>query len=196
MLRIDPTAEVSVYYCRARIYWHRGRFDLSYYELEKARAIEPNHPIIKFFHAIVTFLSGHPPEAIEELRSLLAVCSCKAFPAYLAICLSAQGEFEAAECELTEECERIAEVDPDVSYWVATAKLMAGRIDEALKWLGRSIALGNHNRALLKPIRSGCAARRRALRRAPLTNDLTAFLDPRTFRKPNAILQKSFWSKS
>jgi len=150
MLRIDPTAEVSVYYCRARIYWHRGRFELSYYELEKARAIEPNHPIIKFFHAIVTFLSGHPPEAIEELRSLLAVCSCKAFPAYLAICLSAQGEFEAAERELTEECERIAEVDPDVSYWVATAKLMAGRIDEALQWLGRSIALGNHNRALLE----------------------------------------------
>jgi tetratricopeptide (TPR) repeat protein len=149
MLRIDPTAEVPVYYCRARIFWHRGRFDLSYYELERARQIEPNHPIIKFFHAVVTFLSGNPAVAAAELRSLLLVCSCKAFQTYLAICLSAQGEFDAAEREITEECQRIAEVDPDVSYWIATAKLMSGRTDEALKWLECSIELGNHNRAMV-----------------------------------------------
>ena len=150
MLRIDPTAEVSVHYCRARIFWYRGNFDKAYEELEFAREIEPNHPVIKFFHAIITFLSGDPAGAIEELRIALSICPCKAFQTFLAMCFSALGRFEAAQLAITEECERIAEVDPDVSYWLASAKLMAGHTDEALHWLECSVNLGNHNRKLFE----------------------------------------------
>jgi serine/threonine-protein kinase len=147
MLRIDPTAQVSVHYCRARIFWYRGRYDLSFDELSKARSIEPNHPIVRFFHAIVTFRSGEPAIAVEQIKRIFATYPCEGFRPYLAICLSALGDFDAARRELTEESEKIAEVDPDVAYWVATAHLMAGRKDEALKWLEQSIFLGNHNRS-------------------------------------------------
>jgi tetratricopeptide (TPR) repeat protein/TolB-like protein len=147
MLRIDPTAQVAVHYCRARIYWYRGRYDLSFDELNRARTIEPNHPILRFFHAIVTFRSGEPAIAVEQIKRIFATYPCEGFRPYLAICLSALGDFDAARRELTEESEKIAEVDPDVAYWVATAHLMAGRKDEALKWLEHSIFLGNHNLA-------------------------------------------------
>ena len=145
MLRIDPTAKVAVHYCRARIFWYRGKFDLAFRELEHAEKLEPNHPIVKFFHAIVTFLSGDAAAALEEMRSVLMTYPCDGFRPYVAICLCSLGEREAALRELNEETERVGSVDPDVSYWIASAYFMAGRIDTAFTWLKSSIRLGNHN---------------------------------------------------
>ena len=145
MLRIDPTAQVAVHYCRARIFKYRSEFDKAFLELEQAEKLEPNHPIVKFFHAVITFRAGDPKAAVKELRSLFATYPCSGFRPYLSMCLSSLGEPEAALRELTPETESIAEMDPDVSYWVASAYLMAGRTDLAFKWLECSIGLGNHN---------------------------------------------------
>jgi eukaryotic-like serine/threonine-protein kinase len=145
MLRIDPTAQVAVHYCRARIFKYSSEFDKAFRELEQAEKLEPNHPIVKFFHAVITFRAGDPKAAAQELKNLFATYPCRGFRPYLSMCLSSLGEPEAALRELTPETEGIAEMDPDVSYWVASAYLMAGRTDLAFKWLECSIGLGNHN---------------------------------------------------
>ena len=145
MLRIDPTAKVAVHYCRARLFWYQSKFDLAFRELEYAEKIEPNHRIVKFFHAVLMFRTGDPATAVKELRSLFSTDPCIGFRPYLSMCLSALGEHDAASRELTVETERVAEVDPDVSYWLASAYWMVGRPDAAFKWLECSIRLGNHN---------------------------------------------------
>jgi serine/threonine-protein kinase len=169
MLRIDPTAQVAVHYCRARIFWYEGDFGKAFDELDLAERIEPNHPIVKFFRAIVTFHAGDPASAAGEMRKLLPTIPCKGFRPYLSMCLSALGEYEAARNELDGEAERIAEVDPDVAYWLASANLMTGATDLAFEWLEQSIRLGNHNLRWFEkdPILA-------PLRRDPRFSDLTS----------------------
>lgn len=160
MLRIDPTAQVAVHYCRARIFWYEGKFDEAFAELGRAEKIEPHHPIVKFFYAILTFQAGDPELAAQEMKSLFSVYPREAFRPYLSMCLSAIGDRDAARRELTPETEQVAEVDPDVSYWLASANLMIGDIDRAFEWLRISIRLGNHNLRwfekdpVLEPMRS------------------------------------------
>jgi len=145
MLRIDPTAKVAVHYSRARVFWYQGELDKAFQEVEQAAKLEPNHPFVKVFHAIVSFRAGDPAGAAETLRSVFETYPSEGFRPYLSMCLSALGEREAALNELTVETERVAEVDPDVSYWLASAYLMAEKTELALEWLERSIAVGNHN---------------------------------------------------
>jgi serine/threonine-protein kinase len=145
MLRIDPTAEVSVHCFRARLFWYQGKFEEAFHELEQGKNLEPNHPLVRFFHSVVTFRNGDPRTAAEELKALFATYPCTGFRPYLSMCMSALGEREAALRELTEETKDIGEVDPDVSYWIASAYLMAGKTEPAFTWLERSISLGNHN---------------------------------------------------
>ena len=145
MLRIDPTAKVAVHYSRARVFWYQGEFDKAFLEVERAEQLEPNHPFAKVFRAIITFRPGDPASGAETLRSLLETYPSAGFRPYLSMYLSALGEREAALNELTVETERVAEVDPDVSYWLASAYLMAGKTDLALEWLEYSIAVGNRN---------------------------------------------------
>jgi len=145
MLRIDPTAKGAVHYSRARLFWYQGKFDNAFQEVEQAAKLEPNHPFVKVFHAIVTLRSGDAAGAAEILRGLFEAYPSEGFRPYMSMCLSALGEHEAALNELTEGTERIAAVDPDVSYWLASAYLMADKKELALIWLERSIHVGNHN---------------------------------------------------
>ncbi len=145
MLRIDPTAKVAVHCFRARMYWYRANFDEAFRELERAEYLEPNHFFVKVFRAILTFHSGDPAGAAASFRSLFSKHRSDGFRPYLSMCLSALGEREAALNEITAETERVADVDPDVSYWLASAYLAAEEPDLALRWLERSIAMGNHN---------------------------------------------------
>ena len=39
----------------------------------------------------------------------------------------------------------VAATDHDIAYWLASAYLLQGQKDEALKWLGNAIKLGNEN---------------------------------------------------
>lgn len=145
MLRLDPTAQVAIHYCRARIFLYKADPDQAFRELEMAERIEPYHPIVKFFQAVLTLRLGDPATAAREMRTLFSTYPSIGFRPYLSMCLSALGDREAALRELTGEVAAIAAVDPDVSYWLASANLMAGRIDAAFKWLETSVWLGNHN---------------------------------------------------
>ena len=145
MLRIDPTAKGAVHYSRARLFWYQGKFDKASQEVEHAAKLEPNHPFVKVFRAIVTLRSGDAAGAAETLRGLYEVYPSEGFRPYMSMCLSALGKHKAALNELTEGTERIAAVDPDVSYWLASAYLMADKTELALIWLERSINVGNHN---------------------------------------------------
>jgi serine/threonine-protein kinase len=145
MLRIDPTAKVAVHCFRARMFWYQGKFDDSFRELDKASALEPNHFFVKVFRAVATFHSGDAKRAAALFRDFFGPHPSPGFRPYFSMCLSALGERAAALKELTAETERVAEVDPDVSYWLASAYLMAEETDLALKWLERTIADGNRN---------------------------------------------------
>ena len=39
-----------------------------------------------------------------------------------------------------------ADADHDIAYWLATTYAMLGERDDAFRWLGRAIDLGNENR--------------------------------------------------
>jgi len=65
------------------------------------------------------------------------------------MCLSIQGQHEAARAELNEQVKRNAQSDPDIAYAVASVYALEGELDEALPGLNRSIALGNENQPLL-----------------------------------------------
>jgi Flp pilus assembly protein TadD len=63
-----------------------------------------------------------------------------------AICLARHGEIEEARKQLTKEVEACADADFDIAYWLSFAHAVLGEREEALKWLRRSIELGNDNR--------------------------------------------------
>lgn len=150
MLRVDPTARVIVGYNRARVFMYQQRYEDAFSELEQAAAIEPDHPIVKLFYAVAVFRSGNPAQAADLLRDLLANHPRDVFRPYLAMCLSALGEHQAAQAQLTEGVKQVAATDPDVSYWLASAYVMENQREKALKWLERSINLGNENRPWLE----------------------------------------------
>lgn len=150
MLRLDPTAKVSVHCFRARFFWYQGKYDEAFKELEQAKRQGPNHPFVGFFHSIVTFLSGDPAGAEALLRSLLETYPLDGFRPHLSMCLSALGRHESALNELTDRTQKVAAANPDVSYGLASAYLMAGKTDLALDWLTYSIDHGYKNRPWLQ----------------------------------------------
>jgi eukaryotic-like serine/threonine-protein kinase len=150
MMRLDPTAKVSVHCFRARFFWYQGKYEQAFRELDEGKRLAPNHPFVGYFHAIVTFLSGNPGEAAESLKSLLEVYPLEGFRPLLSMCRSALGDRESALNELTQRTESVAAANPDVSYGLASAYLMAGKTDLALHWLKYSIDHGYRNRPWLE----------------------------------------------
>ncbi len=150
MLRVDPTARVIVHYNTARIFIYQQRYKDAFAELEKASALEPNHPIVKLFYAFAVFSTGNPAEAAELLQDLLAQKPIDSFRPFLAMCLSASGQHAAAHEQLTKSVEKVASADPDIAYWLASAYLMENQPRKALKWLEHSINLGEENRSFFE----------------------------------------------
>jgi eukaryotic-like serine/threonine-protein kinase len=63
------------------------------------------------------------------------------------MCLSRQGQHEAALAQLTERAQQVAAADHDIAYWVASVYALEDKRALAFKWLERAISLGNENRA-------------------------------------------------
>jgi len=146
MWRLNPTESAAVSYNRARIFMYQGRYDDALFELDRGETIAPNNPLIKIFRAVALFRRGEPATAAKMLSEVLASHPEKeGFRPYLAMCLSALGEHTAARAQLTEKVKKIASVDHDVPYWIASAYAMEGEYDEAFKWLERAINIGNEN---------------------------------------------------
>jgi tetratricopeptide (TPR) repeat protein len=150
LLEINPQDVVVVSYNRARIYMDQRDYERALVHLERARAAEPEHPLVKTFSAIVLFNQGRVQEAqtlMEDVQRQLPYYDAAA--PILAWCLSAHGDHERAYGLITERVKQVAGVDPDIALWLASFYAMEQKIDEAIEWIRRAVRLGNENYPLL-----------------------------------------------
>jgi serine/threonine protein kinase/tetratricopeptide (TPR) repeat protein len=146
MLRLNPSERVVVSYNRARIFMYQGRLDDALLELDQGAAVEPDHPLIKTFRAVALFRKGDPITAVDLFKEVLATHpEMDGIRPLYAEALCALGEEESARAQLTHRVKEVAEADHDAPYWLASAYVMLGEYDEALKWLETAINLGNEN---------------------------------------------------
>ncbi len=146
--QLNPDERVVVSYNQARVLMYEGRYREATDALDAGARLEPNHPLIKTFRARICFYQGDAGEATRILREVLAENpQMDGIRPILAMCLSAQGQHEAARAELTPRTIENASADHDIAYWLASAYALETNKDEAFKWLERAIALGNENRA-------------------------------------------------
>jgi serine/threonine-protein kinase len=146
LLTINPRDVVIVAYNRARIRSFQQRYDDALSELERARAVEPDHPLVKTFLAHVLFNLGRVDEAQELVEDVLRLHpALDGVQPVLAWCLSVRGEHERARGLITLRVRAAAHADPDVAFWLACFYAMEGLTDEALDWLRRAVRLGNEN---------------------------------------------------
>ena len=115
-------------------------------ELDRAASVEPNNPLLRSVRALAMFYRGEVGPASEVLREVLAANpNLHGVRPFLAMCLSKQGQHDAALRELNEDVKRTASVDADIAYAVASVYALEEDLDQSFEWLRRSIALGNEN---------------------------------------------------
>ena len=146
LLELNPSDVVIAGYNRGRIYTYRHEYDRAVAELEKGRAVEPDHPLIKTFLALIYFNQGR----IEECRKL-AEETLDQHPHFdplqviLGWCHSAHEDHDRARALITDHVKQIAAADHDVALWLASLYAMENMRDEAVEWIRRAIQLGNEN---------------------------------------------------
>ncbi|HEX8285872.1 MAG TPA: tetratricopeptide repeat protein [Pyrinomonadaceae bacterium] len=146
LARLDPAARVVASYNRARVFMYQHRFDDALLELEQGARVEPHHPLIRTFQAVVLGRRGDRDEAVRILREVLDEHpTMDGIRPLLAQQLIKRGEAEAAREQLTERVREAADADHDIAYWLATTHVMLGDRGEALHWLERAVELGNEN---------------------------------------------------
>jgi eukaryotic-like serine/threonine-protein kinase len=151
LVHLDPAAFVVVSYNRALIFLYKGKTDDAMRELDRATSVEANNPLLRMFRAITMYYQGEVEAARDLLREVLTQNpNLHGVRPFLAMCLSALGDHDAAHAELNEDVKRNADVDPDIAYAVASVYALEGERDEAFEWLQRSIALGNENKPLFE----------------------------------------------
>ena len=147
LARLDPAARVVASYNRARVFMYQHRLDDALLELEQGARIEPDHPLVKTFQAVVLGRRGDRAEAVRILRDVLdAHPTMDGIRPLLAQQLIKLGEVDAARAQLTPRVSETAAADHDIAYWLATTYAMLGDKEDALEWLERAIDLGNENR--------------------------------------------------
>jgi serine/threonine-protein kinase len=145
--RLDPAARVVASYNRARVFMYQHRLEDALLELEQGARVEPNHPLLKTFQAVVLGRRGNVDEAVRVIRGVLEEHpQMDGIRPLLAQQLIKKGDREAARRQLTDRVRDAAEADHDIAYWLATAHAMLGDRDDALHWLERAVELGNENR--------------------------------------------------
>ncbi|MBA3514139.1 MAG: protein kinase [Pyrinomonadaceae bacterium] len=146
MVRLNPAEQVVASYNRARIFSYRQQYEEALSELDKGAALEPDHPLIRTFRALVLYYRGEISAATRILEQILQQHpQMDGVRPILAMFLSAQGRHREADEQLTEKVRSAAAADHDVAYWLGTAYLLQGRSVEAFRWLEKAIDLGNEN---------------------------------------------------
>ena len=146
LVHLDPASFVVVSYNRALIFLYQGKHEDAMRELDRAASVEPNNPLLRCVRALVMFYRGEVDQAADLLREVLSQNpNLHGVRPFLAICLSKQGNHEAARAELNENVRRTASVDPDIAYAFASVYALEGSRDLAFEWLNRAVALGNEN---------------------------------------------------
>jgi tetratricopeptide (TPR) repeat protein len=172
VLALSPRDVAVVSFNKARIFSFQGRYDEALAELEKGRAVEPDHPLLKTFKAVALFNLGRLDEAQALIEDVL-----RAHPHFdgaqplLGWCLSARGRHEDARALIGERVKAVAAADQDVAFWLASLYAMEGLVEPALEWARTSVRLGNENYPLFEH-----SSKLRALRDDPRFVELMAEL--------------------
>ncbi|MCY7374861.1 MAG: protein kinase [Pyrinomonadaceae bacterium] len=147
LTRLDPAAGVISSYNRARVFLYKNMYAEAYAELDKGAKLEPNHPMVRIFRSAVLFHDGQVEKAVEIIENVLENNpQMDGIRPMLAMYLANQGKTEAARAQLTDEAKGLAKADHDMAYWMCEALSQLGDLDEAFKWLGKAIKLGNENK--------------------------------------------------
>ena len=169
---INPQDDVLVACNRARIYTHQRQYDRAIVELERARAKEPEHPLVKVFLGIARFNQGKVDEAQALFEDVLR--QNRHFDGaqpLLAWCLSARDDHARARALITDRVKETAAADHDIALWLASLYGMEGMIDEGIEWVRRAVRLGNENYPLF-----AASHKLDALRRDPRFMEILAEL--------------------
>lgn len=146
MVRLNPAEQVVASYNRSRILSYRQQYEEALAELDKGAALEPDHPLIRTFRALVLYYRGEVTAATRIVEQVLQQHPhMDGVRPILAMFLSAEGRHPEADEQLTKKVKGAAAADHDVAYWLATAYLLQGRHAEAFRWLETAIDLGNEN---------------------------------------------------
>jgi eukaryotic-like serine/threonine-protein kinase len=146
VLRSNPQDLVIVAYNKARVLTHMRQYDQAVAELELARAVEPDHPLVRTFLSVALFNQGKVEEAQTLMEDVLRHHPhLDGVRPVLAWCLSARGEHEKARALITDRVREIAAADHDIAFWLASFYGMEGMADEAVDWVRRAVKLGNEN---------------------------------------------------
>jgi serine/threonine protein kinase/tetratricopeptide (TPR) repeat protein len=146
LLEINPKDVILVSFNKARIYTHQGLFEEAVAEIERGRAAEPEHPLLKTFLAIALFNHGLVDDAQTLLEDVL-----RQNPHFdgvlplMAWCLSARGRHDEARALISDRVREIATADHDIALWLASFYSMEGMIDEAVEWVRLAVRIGNDN---------------------------------------------------
>jgi TolB-like protein/Tfp pilus assembly protein PilF len=150
LLAVNPKDVVLVAFNKARIFTHQGRFEEAVAEIEKGRAAEPEHPLLKTFLAVALFNQGMVDDAQALLEDVLR--QNPHFDGVLPLlgwCLSARGQHEQARALVTDRVREIATADHDIALWLAEFYAMEGMTEDALEWVRLAVRMGNENYPLL-----------------------------------------------
>ena len=146
LLELNPRDVVIASYNRGRLYTYRHEYEKAIAEFEKARAVEPEHPLVKAFLAMTYFNQ----DRIEECQTLLEEVlrdhpHFDAVQVPLAWCYSRRGWHDEARALITDRVKEVAAADHDVAVWLASLYAMENMRDEAIDWIRQAIKLGNEN---------------------------------------------------
>jgi serine/threonine-protein kinase len=146
LLEINPRDVVIVSYSRARVYTHQHEYERAIAELDRARAAEPEHPLVKTFLAVAYFNQGRVDDAQPLVEDVLRQHPhLEGVKPVLGWCLSARGEHERARALITEDVKDTARADHDAAFWLAGFYALEGMADEAIEWVRHAVRLGNEN---------------------------------------------------
>jgi serine/threonine-protein kinase len=150
LLEVSPSDVVIVAFNKARVFTHQGRFEEAVAEIDRGRAAEPEHPLLKTFLAVALFNQGMVDDAQALLEDVL-----RQNPHFdgvlplLAWCLSSRGQHEQARALVTDRVRDIATADHDIAFWLAEFYAMEDMAEEALEWLRLAARIGNENYPLV-----------------------------------------------
>lgn len=146
LVELSPRDIVIAGYNRGRILTYRHEYDEALAAFAAARAVEPDHPLIKTFLAVTYFNMGRIDDCQRLVEEVLAQ-----HPHFEPIhilhgwCYSARGEHDKALSVITEPVRETAAADHDIAVWMASLYAMELHRDEAIEWIRRAVSLGNEN---------------------------------------------------
>ena len=115
-------------------------------ELEEARLVEPDHPLVKTFLSLVYLDQGRLDEAQALIEEVLRQNPhFDGIQPLLGWCFNARGQHDRARGVVTERVKETAAADHDIALWLASLYAMEGMVEEGVEWARRAAALGNEN---------------------------------------------------